>query len=130
MQRRDYAGRNDLIAMQLAVQRTWTPESRWHIGDLAWGRNNIPNREPTWHTSLWEDDDRVMAWGWVTSPGNLDLYVDPAHIELAADVLALRDAGAIRAVVYPRGDDAYPVARRLYFGLGFRPVARTITYGR
>jgi ribosomal protein S18 acetylase RimI-like enzyme len=43
---------------------------------------------------------------------------------------ALREAGAARAVVYPRGDSAYPVARRLYFGLGFRPIARTLTYVR
>jgi predicted N-acetyltransferase YhbS len=43
---------------------------------------------------------------------------------------ALRDTGATRAVVYPRGDSAYPVARQLYFGLGFQPVARTVTYSR
>jgi len=43
---------------------------------------------------------------------------------------AMRAAGATRAVVYPRGDSAYPVARRLYAGLGFRPVARTVTYVR
>ncbi len=305
MQRRSYAGRDDLIAMQRAVQRTWTPNSRWHIGDLAWGRNHVPNMELSWQTSLWEDNNTVTAWGWVTAPGSLDLYLDPAHTELAAEVLAwfeeitatstehtvtvmetdthlietleqsayhpqpdapffqhciinlddslavpllregyrlratrmneankraaahraawrpgrigellvppidlgdadsavttksyqavmdtwpyrhdldkvveapdgalvasalgwldevnrvgelepvgtdprhvrrglasavtlscllaLRDAGATQAVVYPRGDDAYPVARRLYFGLGFQPVARTVTYCR
>ena len=43
---------------------------------------------------------------------------------------ALRTAGATRAVVYPRGDPAYPVPRRLYAALGFRPVARTVTYRR
>ncbi len=42
----------------------------------------------------------------------------------------MRDAGATRAVVYPRGDSHYPVAKRLHYGLGFRPIARTITYGR
>jgi GNAT superfamily N-acetyltransferase len=305
MQRRNYAGSNDLVAMQRAVQQTWTPRSLWHVGDLAWGRNSIPNLEASWQTSLWVHDDTVAAWGWIDSPGNLELYVDPAHVELAAEVLewfeeittagpdctitimetdarlaallecsayeprthapyflhcivnlddalptpqlpegyrlrttrkdeaneraaahraawrpgrigemlvppvdlgdaasavttesyqavmdawpyrhdldivveapdgalvasalgwlddvnqvaelepvgtdprharrglatavslsclqALRQTGATRAVVYPRGDDAYPVARQLYFGLGFQPVARTITYGR
>jgi ribosomal protein S18 acetylase RimI-like enzyme len=43
---------------------------------------------------------------------------------------AMRNAGATRAVVYRRGDSAYPVARQLYFGLGFRPVARTVTFDR
>jgi hypothetical protein len=47
-----------------------------------------------------------------------------------ACVHALRRAGASRAVVYARGDAAYPVPKRLYFGLGLRPVARTVTYGR
>ena len=42
---------------------------------------------------------------------------------------ALRAAGATQAVVYPRGDEAYPVARHLYFGLGFQLVARTVTFG-
>lgn len=305
MQRRNYAGRDDLIAMQRAVQRTWAPDSRWHIGDLAWRRNSVPNMELSWRTALWEEDGTVAAWGWVSLPGSLDLYVDPAHTELAEQVLAwfeeiaaastehmvtvmetdthlvgvlersgyriqphapfsqhcildldnslahprfvegyrvratrideankraaahraawrpgrigemfvppvdlgdgdsavttesyqavmdawpyrhdldmvveapdgtlvasalgwlddvnqvgdlepvgtdprhvrrglgsavslaclkaLRDAGASRAVVCPRGDDAYPIARRLYFGLGFQPVARTVTYRR
>lgn len=91
MQRRDYAGRADLIAMQRAVQRTWTPNSRWHVGDLAWGRNSIPNKESSWQTSLWEDNDIVVAWGWLALPGSLDLYVDPAHAELAYEVLAWFD---------------------------------------
>jgi GNAT superfamily N-acetyltransferase len=43
---------------------------------------------------------------------------------------ALRSAGATRAVVCPRGDASYPVPRRLYAALGFRPVARTVTYRR
>jgi GNAT superfamily N-acetyltransferase len=291
--------------MQQAVQRAWTPKQRWHVGDLAWGRNAIPGQEPDWRTALWENSaDLVTAWGWTEPPGHLDLQVDPAHLELAPDVLAwfetvatgserlvtvleteghlvaaleraayrpmteapfflhclidldgtlavpqlpegyrvravradeaaaraavhraawhprrigelfvppvnlgdadsemtteryravmgawpyrcdldqvveapdgtlvafalgwldevnrvgelepvgtdpryvrlglgsaaslaclhaLRDAGASRAVVYPRGDSAYPVARQLYSGLGFQPVARTVTYGR
>ncbi|ROO87136.1 acetyltransferase (GNAT) family protein [Actinocorallia herbida] len=41
---------------------------------------------------------------------------------------ALRDAGAERAVVGPRGDAAYPVPQALYRHLGFRPYARTRTH--
>ncbi len=47
-----------------------------------------------------------------------------------AALRALRGAGASMAVVGARGDDAYPVPRRLYFGLGFTTYARTSTYER
>ncbi|SDD11394.1 Ribosomal protein S18 acetylase RimI [Actinokineospora iranica] len=43
---------------------------------------------------------------------------------------ALKAAGATQAIVYPRGDAAYPVPRVLYRGLGFRPYARTRTYAK
>lgn len=88
MRRFDYAGPADLLAMQQAVQRTWTPQQRWHVGDLAWGRNSMSGQEQDWRTALWKDSDTVTAWGWVELPGHLDLHVDPAHPELADDVLA------------------------------------------
>ena len=40
----------------------------------------------------------------------------------------LADAGAELAVVYARGDAAYPAPKRLYESLGFRAHARAITY--
>ncbi|HZZ36274.1 MAG TPA: GNAT family N-acetyltransferase [Caulobacteraceae bacterium] len=43
---------------------------------------------------------------------------------------ALRQSGATTAIVGARGDDAYPVPRKLYFGLGFAPYARTIAFER
>ncbi|MFC6017075.1 GNAT family N-acetyltransferase [Plantactinospora solaniradicis] len=43
---------------------------------------------------------------------------------------AFRDAGAETAVVYARGDDAYPVPKQLYAALGFAPHARTVSYRR
>jgi ribosomal protein S18 acetylase RimI-like enzyme len=45
-----------------------------------------------------------------------------------AALQALSKAGADRAVVYPRGDAAYPVPQILYRGMGFHPYARTLTY--
>lgn len=42
----------------------------------------------------------------------------------------LRDVGGRLAVVSPRGDAGYPGPRRLYRSLGFRPVARTVTWHR
>ena len=43
---------------------------------------------------------------------------------------ALKDLGAESAVVYPRGDAAYPIPVRLYSRMGFVPRARTVTYSR
>ena len=44
--------------------------------------------------------------------------------------LRLREAGADLALVAARGDDAYPIPRRLYTAVGFREVARNVTYVR
>ncbi len=41
---------------------------------------------------------------------------------------AFRDAGGTHAMVYARGDDAYPVPRQVYTALGFQPRGRTVTY--
>ncbi|MGH3446625.1 MAG: hypothetical protein ACRDQA_30380 [Nocardioidaceae bacterium] len=89
----DYAGPADLQQMQELAQRIWSPASRWHVGDLAWGRYSIPDNEPGWRTALWTADgnDRVVGWGWVELPGSLELLVDPAHVEVARDVLAWFD---------------------------------------
>lgn len=61
---------------------------------------------------------------------------DPAHTgrglarAVCAEVLRVaRALGATQAVVSPRGDDGYPVPRRLYAGLGMRDVARFVPLG-
>ncbi|MGC9671502.1 GNAT family N-acetyltransferase [Planosporangium sp. 12N6] len=41
---------------------------------------------------------------------------------------AFRAAGGETALVYPRGDDEYPVPRQVYAALGFTPHARTVRY--
>jgi ribosomal protein S18 acetylase RimI-like enzyme len=43
-------------------------------------------------------------------------------------LVRLRAAGAARAVVGSRGDDAYPVPRRLYESIGFRELSRALPY--
>ncbi|WP_018352945.1 GNAT family N-acetyltransferase [Longispora albida] len=83
----------------------------------------------------------AFALGWldeVNKAGELEpVGTVPGHTRRGlasavslASLHAMRAAGATRAVVYPRGDEAYPVARKVYFGLGFEPVARTVTYVR
>lgn len=87
MQRRDYTGTGDLRGMQALVQRLWSPQSRWHVGDVAWGRHAIPGAEGSFRTSLWSAGTDAVAWGWAELPGHLDLVVDPAYADIAADVL-------------------------------------------
>lgn len=85
---RSYRGPDDLRRMQELIRRIWSPATCWHIGDLAWQRFQHVGREAEWPTALWESEGEVVAWGWTHLPGELSLAVDPAHPELAAEVLA------------------------------------------
>ncbi len=86
--RRGYAGPADLRAMQDLAQRIWSKSSSLHVGDLAWQRFQHAGREAEWPTALWEADGEVVAWGWISLPGELALLVDPARRGLASEVLA------------------------------------------
>lgn len=88
MQRHDYAGADDLRAMQGLVQRIWSPRCRWHVGDLAWGRYAIPGAAADFRTALWLDGDQVVGWGWAEVPGYLSWVVDPAVPDVAIEVLS------------------------------------------
>lgn len=73
--------------MQSLTQRLWSQESRWHIGELAWLRLQRPEQEAQWRTCLWEHDEQIVAWAWVTHFRHLDLHLDPVHSELATEIL-------------------------------------------
>jgi GNAT superfamily N-acetyltransferase len=83
--RRAYAGPSDLPAMQALAQTIWSKASRFHVGDLAWGRD--ARRTHEWPTALWERDGSVVAWGWARLPGELDLMVHPQYPQLVDAVL-------------------------------------------
>ncbi|MGH3856148.1 MAG: GNAT family N-acetyltransferase [Pseudonocardiaceae bacterium] len=88
---RVYTGAADLRTMQELTQRVWSPASLHHVGDLAWGRFMYAPELADWLIALWEDDGRVVAWGWARFPDELKLQVDPARWELVDDVLAWFD---------------------------------------
>jgi GNAT superfamily N-acetyltransferase len=78
----------------------------------------------------------AYALGWLAGAGLLiePVGTAPAHARrgLSAAVCtallrAATELGATQAVVGPRGDDAYPVPRRLYESIGFSTVDRTRT---
>ena len=48
---------------------------------------------------------------------------------LCAEILRVaRGLGAVQAIVGPRGDNGYPVPRRVYEGLGMREVAQWVPF--
>ncbi|MEV4051573.1 hypothetical protein AB0J55_10340 [Amycolatopsis sp. NPDC049688] len=92
--RRGYTGPADLRAMQSLAQRIWSKASSVHVGDLAWQRFQHAGRETEWPTVLWETGGEVVAWGWISLPGELALLVDPARPGLASEVLGWFEATA------------------------------------
>jgi GNAT superfamily N-acetyltransferase len=82
---RDYAGPDDLRAMQALIQATWTRAAHLHVGDLVWQRYpRAPS--PDWPTRLWFDGDETVAWSWAWSEADATddqnqfyLLVHPRH---------------------------------------------------
>jgi hypothetical protein len=81
-------GAQDLQAVGELVQRNWSLESRWHVGDIAWNlcqwseRSNAP-------AAVWEGSDGSAASAaWVDYPSALNLVVDRQRPELVEDVVS------------------------------------------
>jgi len=107
-----FGGASDLIAMQRAVQRTWTPDSHWHIGDLAWQSLSLPGRE----VALWPGTSgESEAWAWLASPGRLELLTTPGRVD---DVLSWFDetTGDGERTVTAMDTDEVLVAALLEYG--------------
>lgn len=92
----DYAGPDDLRAMQALVQRLWTRRSHLHVGDLAWQRNPY-GATPAQPTRLWRDGDQAVAWVWGQGGGAMHILVDPAFADHYDEALAWL-AGASQGV--------------------------------
>lgn len=87
---RDYAGPDDLRAMQALVQASWTRDSHLHIGDLAWQR--YPREpQPNWPTRLWFEGDRIVAWTWVWSGADAAADEDEFYYVVRPDRAGLCD---------------------------------------
>ncbi|GIF20320.1 putative N-acetyltransferase YhbS [Actinoplanes tereljensis] len=117
MKPRSYFGPDDLAAMQRLVQRSWTTDSHWHLGDLGWQRPSMADRR----IALWEDDEagQVVAWAWISAPARLEMQ---APAGLTGDVLAWFDqeaAGEQQTVTVVETDAA--LVEELS-AAGYRPV--------
>jgi len=108
-------------AMQRLSQRLWSQTSNWHIGDLAWGRNQHIGREPEWPTAYWEVDDEIVAWAWVRLPGHLQVCVDPAVADLTPEVLAWFESVATSDKLSAEALASETYLTEAYEAAGYRP---------
>ena len=122
--RRDFGGPGDLAAMQEMASRLWSPGSRFHPGQLAWNRYSRPvdpaRLDDGEAISIWEADGETVGFGWAEAPDWLELQVDPAHPEVAEELLdwfeEVSDAERQSALVMA-GD----VAEQALVAAGFAP---------
>lgn len=76
--------------MQELVSEAWRLEGplvERHIGDVAWGRYHIADREDEWRIRVWEEDGALVAWAWLFLPATLDFQLHPQRRELLDPVL-------------------------------------------
>jgi predicted N-acetyltransferase YhbS len=89
--RRDFGGPDDLAAMQAMASRVWSPDSRFHPGQLAWNRYFRPvdpaRLDDGEAISIWSEDGETIGFGWAEAPDWLELQVDPAHPEVAEEIV-------------------------------------------
>ena len=124
MRRSDFAGAGDLRAMQQMCSRLWAPTSRFHPGQLAWNRYDRPvaadRVDEGEAISLWRNGSDVVGFGWAEAPDWLELQVDPAHPEVADEIVEWfeewSDAESQSALVM-KGD----VAESALAAAGFEP---------
>src|SRR5262249_45598989 len=90
--RRDYSPA-DADGLMRFAQRVWTPDARWHLGDIAWEFASGLVEDP--RMALWEDNGTVVAWGWLAPPDRVALMVDPGRVDTLVD--AVVDWAAARA---------------------------------
>ncbi|GIG64144.1 hypothetical protein [Phytomonospora endophytica] len=84
---------SEYLAMQSLVQRLGN-DHRWHLGDMGWSYHSITGAAEGRRIKVWEDGGEVVAFAWLDLPGHVDLLVDPARPEYAAEALAWSDTEA------------------------------------
>jgi len=99
--------------MQELAQRVYPQTGYTSIGDLAWNYTLTYDRPQDNPTALWREQGEVQAWGWLQLPGVLWLQVDPAHAELAGDVLDWAEAYATSALAIDVADSEHAVVSAL-----------------
>ena len=76
--RHDYVGTERLEQAERLVTRTWMPDSRFHLGDLAWQYAKHPDGIAGVRTAVWSQNGKVVAWAACDDADGVDLVVDTA----------------------------------------------------
>ncbi|GAA2745658.1 GNAT family N-acetyltransferase [Terrabacter aerolatus] len=122
--RHEFGRPDDVRAMQDLASRLWSPSSRFHPGQLAWNHASRPiDAEPRGAVeaaAVWSEAGRTLGFGWAEAPDWLELQVDPARPDVAAEVVdwfeEVSDAETQSALVM-EGD----VAEQALAAAGFTP---------
>lgn len=78
-----------LPLLQGLATRIWTPDSRHHPGQLAWGyAYGEPEALQHGPAAVLERDGELVAWAWAESPQWLELCVDPAAVDAGEAVVS------------------------------------------
>jgi predicted N-acetyltransferase YhbS len=76
-----------LTDMQRLASRLWTRDSRQHPGQLSWSLFYADDLPPG-PVETAGSGGEVVGWAWAESDDWLELCVDPAHVEVGADLVA------------------------------------------
>ncbi|MBI1257608.1 MAG: GNAT family N-acetyltransferase [Chloroflexi bacterium] len=79
---RPYSGAADLPLLIdfLAAERQRNPVQRWHVGDLIWRMFYSSHFDPAANVCLWENDGKVVGFGWLYPPSGADLCAADAAL--------------------------------------------------
>ena len=91
---RDFAGSDDLRAMQSIVSAAWAGPARplvhCTVGDLEWWlAGGGPDVDWSSRIRIWSIGGDPVSWGWFSPPASLDWFV--AHGMTADEETAIRD---------------------------------------
>lgn len=112
MQHEEYAGPQELRAMQRLASRLY-PEASWrHAGDLAWAATcaGEPEQCPT---AVWRDGDRIVAWGWLEGPGELTVQADPDYPTVLDEVVRWAERSSLGPISITISDNEPHIAAAL-----------------
>jgi predicted N-acetyltransferase YhbS len=73
--------------LQALASRLWSRESRQHPGQLSWSLYYAEDLRPG-PAEVTRAGGEVVGWAWAESDDWLELCVDPAHREVATDLIA------------------------------------------
>ncbi len=118
--------------MQAMASRLWSPRSRFHPGQLAWSRYFRPvdpaRLDDGEAISIWEDGGETVGFRLGRGPDWLELQVDPAHPEVAEELLEwfeeVSDAEQQSAIVMEGDVAEQALAAAGFAPRGGRPVLR------